>query len=73
MDYEHKDGNVYFLISGAYEPFSKEELARRYPDNDAYVKLVADAANELVAQRYLLQEDANAYVDAARQSDIGRH
>jgi Alpha/beta hydrolase domain len=72
LDYDFKESNVFFLISGVYKPFSKEELAARYTDHDAYVATVSAAANELVAQRYMLEEDAIALIEAAKQSDIGR-
>ena len=45
----------------------RRAIAERYPTNDAYVDQVAKAARTLVMQRYLLQEDADAYVDAARK------
>jgi hypothetical protein len=72
LDHDFKDSNVFFLISGVYEPFSTEELAARYTDHDAYVAMVSAAANELVAKRYMLEEDALPLIDAAKRSDVGR-
>jgi hypothetical protein len=72
LDYDFKESNVFFLIAGVYKPFSKEELAARYADHDAYVTTVAAAANNLVAKRYMLEEDALALIEAAKRSDIGR-
>jgi hypothetical protein len=72
LDYDFKDTNMSFLISGVYKPFSEEELAARYPDYDAYVATVVAAANDLVAKRYMLEEDAIALIETAKQSDIGR-
>jgi hypothetical protein len=72
LDYDFKESNVFFLLGGVYKPFFKEELTARYTDHDAYVATVSAAANELVAKRYLLEEDAIALIEAAKQSDIGR-
>jgi hypothetical protein len=71
LDYAFKDSNGFFLIGGRYRPFSREELADRYPTRESYVELVAAAASDLVTTRYLLQEDATAYVEAAKQAEIG--
>ena len=52
-------------IGGTFEPFSAEELARRYPTREIYVDLVRKAAAHLLAGRYILQEDHDAYIRAA--------
>jgi hypothetical protein len=72
LDYDFKESNVFFLLSGVYKPFSQEELAARYTDHDAYVGTVSAAVNALVAQRYMLEEDALALIETAKRSDIGR-
>jgi hypothetical protein len=46
-------------------------LADRYPSHQAYVDAVTAAANDLQAQRFVLAEDAAAYVAAAQASTIG--
>ena len=66
-----QQANVYFLISGTFEPFTREEeLRARYPDKEAYVAAVTAAARELVEDRYILQEDAEAYITAAQNGDF---
>ncbi len=47
-------------------------IEERYPTHEAYVRQVTDAANQLVRQGFLLQEDAHAYIQRADQSGIGR-
>jgi hypothetical protein len=54
--------NAFKLIGGTYERFSDEELMRRYPTPESYRELVTRAADQLLADRYILQEDRDAYV-----------
>ena len=70
--------------AGMYLPFARtkaERLAKgdprrsleeRYPDHAAYVRAVASAAANAQRQGFLLQEDAERYVKAAEESDVGR-
>jgi len=63
------DGSILGLLralAGAHV-----DLTDTFTDHDAYVAAIASRAGELVAQRYLLAEDAEAIVDAAAASDIG--
>jgi hypothetical protein len=65
-------------LSGAYVPFAKTKAERqaandprpsveeRYGDHAGYVKAVEAAARALVSERFLLQEDADRYIKAAR-------
>ncbi len=69
---EHENDNVFFLISGSFTPFPPENLSALYPDHEAYVSAIATSAQDLMAKRYILPEDAEAYIDAAKRSDIGR-
>jgi hypothetical protein len=65
-DPDYKDSpNYYAWIGGSFEPFSVEELAARYPNRDAYVDLVEKAAAALLAERLILQEDYDAYIQSA--------
>jgi hypothetical protein len=69
--------------AGMYLPFAKtkaERLAKgdprlsldeRYPDHATYVREVSAAAADLQRQGFLLQEDAERYVKAAQESDVG--
>ena len=46
-------------------------LEERYGTHSRYVQMVEAATQELVAQRLLLPEDASAYVEAAKDRDLG--
>src|SRR3954470_16623156 len=50
----------------------RPSLEERYPDHDTYVRAVRAAADGLRRERLLLDEDAERYVKAAADSDIGR-
>ena len=65
-------------LSGSFIPFAstkaqreknadpRRSLEERYGDNAGFVKAVEAAARKLVAERFLLQEDADRYIQAAR-------
>jgi hypothetical protein len=59
--------NVWALLGGTFAPFSAQELAARYPSSEAYVQLISNAAAALLADRFLLQEDYDAYLQAAKR------
>jgi hypothetical protein len=44
----------------------------RFPDHETYVQRFREAAQELVAQGYLLQEDADRMIGEAEGSDVGK-
>lgn len=67
---DRQEENIYFTISGTFTPFGPEKLAARYPDHAAYVAAVTAAANDLGERRYILPEDATAYIEAARSADV---
>jgi hypothetical protein len=48
----------------------RPSLEERYPDHTTYVNLVTRAAQELKAQRLLLDEDVAAYVAAAQAASV---
>jgi hypothetical protein len=50
----------------------RRSIEERYPTHDVYVKNVTDAARQLLAQRFLLEEDAQRYAEKAEASDIGK-
>ena len=54
------------FLSGTFDPFSKEELAKRYPTKEVYVEKVSKSAAALLAERFVLQEDHDAYIKAAK-------
>jgi hypothetical protein len=55
-------GNLGLAFGGTYTPFSDEELARRYPTEDVYLELVTRAADQLLHDEYILQEDRDLYI-----------
>ena len=67
-------------LSGSYVPFAKTRAERqasndprpsleeRYGGQAGFVKAVEEATRALVSERFLLQEDAERYVQAARES-----
>ena len=66
-----------FSLSGSFVPFARTKaekeatgdprpsIQERYPNHAAYVRSVAVAAQRLVTEGRLLEEDANRFVDAA--------
>jgi hypothetical protein len=71
-------------LTGTYIPFAttkaeriangdpRPSLQERYHDHPGYVEAVRKAAQQLVRDRYLLLEDARAFVDAAEKSAVLR-
>lgn len=59
--------NLFAWLGGTFEPFSAQELAARYPSPETYVQLVRNAAAALLADRLILQEDHDAYLQAAKR------
>jgi hypothetical protein len=59
--------NVYPWLGGTFEPFSEQELKKRYPSDDMYFELVEKAAAALLADRFILEEDYEAYVASAKR------
>jgi hypothetical protein len=49
----------------------RRSIEERYPNHEAYVKQVEEAAKRLVAKRLLLEDDVKLYVELARKRDIG--
>jgi len=67
LDPDYLDSpNLYPWLGGTFEPFSKQELAARYPSRDVYVARVEKAAAALLADRFILREDYEAYVRSAK-------
>ena len=69
----------FFSLSGSFVPFARTKAEReakgdprpsieeRYASHDEYVQRIQAAADALVSERLLLQEDADRYVAAARK------
>jgi hypothetical protein len=65
-------------LAGSYIPFAQTKAARqtsgdprpsleeRYGDHAGFVKAVEEASRTLVRERFLLQEDADRYIQAAK-------
>lgn len=58
-------------LNGSYEPLPQETLDELYPNHGGYVKQIADHANELVKDRFLLPDDAELHRTAAGESAFG--
>jgi hypothetical protein len=71
-------------LSGSFIPFAttraervssgdeRKSLEERYKDHKGFVKAVENAAKALVKERFMLEEDAQTFVEAAEASDILR-
>lgn len=71
-------------LSGSYFPFAttkaervaigdpRKSLQERYEDHDGYVDAVREAAQELVEERLLLEEDATRFIHDAEASSVLR-
>ncbi len=70
--WDYAKANFFFTISGTFKPFPPDKLKQLYPDHTAYVDAVAAAAEDLAAKRYILREDADAYIAAAKASPVGQ-
>ena len=69
-------------LTGAYIPFAmtkaereakgdpRKSVQERYSDHAGYVSAVKTAAQQLVNERFLIQEDADRYVKEAQSSDV---
>jgi hypothetical protein len=69
-------------LTGSFIPFAatkeqraaagdpRKSLEERYGSHDGYVKAVADQAKALVAERFLLEEDAARFLKAAETGDV---
>jgi len=69
-------------LSGSYLPFAKTRAERqasgdprpsleeRYVDQAGFVKAVEQATSRLMRERFLLKEDADRYIKAARDTDL---
>ena len=62
--------SVFCSLFGGETPLSPEQLAAFYPTHDDYVDAVRESADAAVADGFLLQEDADAMVDAAEASTV---
>jgi hypothetical protein len=54
---------IVFAYGGRFDPFSDEELAKRYPTKAAYRDAFAAAARTAFDAGYILEEDLRRYTD----------
>ncbi len=71
-------------LSGSYIPFAttkaeriasgdeRKSLEERYGNHRGFVSAVRQAARQLVRERFMLAEDADTFIEAARASDVLR-
>ena len=60
------------FLYGSHTPFDAATLSRLYPNHGSYVSAVSHVTNDNLAAGYILPEDAQADMQAAAQSDIGK-
>jgi hypothetical protein len=65
------EANLFFSLSGAQVDLTCTPPTR-FRNHGQYVRAIAEAANDLRRQRYLLPSDAEALKDAAAESSIGK-
>jgi Alpha/beta hydrolase domain len=70
------------MRSGSFVPFAttkterlakgdpRKSLQERYKNHEGYVDAVEKAAAELVRERFLLQEDADRFINDAKASSV---
>jgi alpha/beta hydrolase family protein len=71
-------------LSGSYIPFAntraeriasgdeRQSLEERYGNHQGFVRAVRQAARQLVRERFMLDEDADTFIEAAQNSDVLR-
>jgi hypothetical protein len=63
--------NFFAQLVGTYKPFESAVLGLLYPSHDSYVSAVNKAANDLLRQGFILNEEAQLTMDNAANSKIG--
>ena len=72
LAWTYEKSNFFFLLSGTFTPFPPDKIKALYPTHETYVAAVTAAAGDLAAKRYILPDDAEAFIADAERSDIGR-
>lgn len=72
LAWAYENSNGFFVGSGTFTPFPPDKIKALYPTHETYVAAVTAVAQDLVAKRYILAEDADAYIAEAERSDIAR-
>jgi hypothetical protein len=64
--------SLFCVLYGTHVPFDQAKLASLYSTHGSYVSKVAKAVQDVVAQGFLLREDAQTLLTDSAQSDIGK-
>ena len=64
-------GSGFCVLFGSHEPFDAATLRALYPTRQAYVDAVTASARENLRLGFIVQQDADAYVQAAQTANIG--
>jgi hypothetical protein len=65
-------GNLICRLSGAVFPFDEALLSSLYPNHGSYVSQIAARTDALRKDGFLLEEDAEALIEEAAESTIGK-
>src|SRR5262245_51119384 len=63
--------SIFCMLFGDTVPFDAAKIASLYPDDDDYVAAVTQSADAAVDAGFLLRADADAFIDAAGEADLG--
>ena len=78
----HRPQDSMCSLTGTYAPFAttkaerlaagdpRPSLEERYENHEGFVEAVTEAAHELVGARFLLMEDGDKYIQAAKDSSV---
>jgi Alpha/beta hydrolase domain len=66
-----EDRSILCMLFGDTVPFDAATIASLYPDDDDYVAAVTESADAAVEAGFLLQADADAFIEAAEEADLG--
>lgn len=66
----NEDGTPAMGVVGTEEPFEKEELGRLYRDHSDYIERFNRRLEELISQRWFLEEDALELRDEAEMAEV---
>jgi len=61
------------VVFGSYQPFDEATLDALYRNHGAYVSRVSNVTLENLLRGFLVQEDAEATIQEAARSEIGKH
>jgi Alpha/beta hydrolase domain len=65
-----EDRSILCMLFGDTVPFGAATIASLYPDDDDYVAAVTESADAAVEAGFLLQADADAFIEAAEEADL---